>query len=359
MIPAPSSSEAWPSEDLEEIQECPLCGSNQREVLHTAMRDRIFFCAPGEWTIWFCKNCECAYLSPRPKVTSIGRAYGHYYTHATHSAPSKRNSLKIIYHSLRFAFFMEQSGGGSSSFYPTRFGAWIVSKIFGNQWKFHDARLYPPRNGARLLDIGCGGGDYLALANSIGWAAEGIDTDPNAVENALAKGCKARCGSVEEELSRSAGLYDAITLSHVIEHLHNPVDTLKACRHLLRPGGRIWLATPRLDSAGHRRFGADWLHLDPPRHLVLFTEENLTSSLMAAGFLHPKFNPRGRHVLHVWKCSYAIRRGYDPLCNSLNLPYSIRLTALKHDLQSMFSKYSGDEIIVSAEIESDHGATAN
>jgi 2-polyprenyl-3-methyl-5-hydroxy-6-metoxy-1,4-benzoquinol methylase len=287
----------------------------------------------------------------------MGQAYMQYYTHI---AQQKSGLLKTIYHSLRHTYMFEQMGESSHFSYAARIGAWGFGKVFGGQWQYHDARLYPPRKGARLLDIGCGGGDYLALASSIGWSAEGIDPVPNAVANAIAKGCNARCGSAEEEISRAEGLYDAITLSHVIEHLYNPVDTLRACRRLLRPGGRIWISTPRLHSPGHSRFGADWLHLDPPRHLVLFTEDKLTSSLRTAGFAYPKFSPRGRHVTHAWKCSYAIRRGLDPLISkSTKLPLRIRISALRADLLSLFFAYRGDEIVTVAEKESIHSDATN
>jgi len=350
-------SEVWPTQNLEEVSTCPLCGSTKRTLLHPGMRDRVFYCAPGEWTLWTCENCNCAYLSPRPIATSMDQAYRQYYTHSTQQ---KSSSLKNIYHLLRHAYMFKQMGKSSNFSYAARIGAWSFGKVFGGHWQHHDARLYPPRKGARLLDIGCGGGDYLVLANSIGWNAEGIDPDPNAVANAIAKGCNARCGSAEEEISRSEGLYDAITLSHVIEHLYNPIETLRACRRLLRPGGRIWISTPRLQSPGHSRFGADWLHLDPPRHLVLFTENNLTSSLQSAGFTNPKFRPRGRHVTHVWKCSYAIGRGQDPITsNSIKLPLNIRTSALMADFLSLFFPYTGDEMVVIAEKESIYSDATN
>src|SRR5205814_1922110 len=53
---------------------------------------------------------------------------------------------------------------------------------------------------------------------------------------------------------------------------------------LLRPSGVLWLATPNLDSPGHRRFGPDWFGLDPPRHLVVFGARALADALSQAGF---------------------------------------------------------------------------
>ena len=61
-----------------------------------------------------------------------------------------------------------------------------------------------------------------------------------------------------------------MTLNHVVEHLHDPAGVLRRIAAILRPGGTLWIATPNLHALGHRRYGPDWLALDPPRHLVLF-----------------------------------------------------------------------------------------
>src|SRR5262249_59216085 len=89
---------------------------------------------------------------------------------------------------------------------------------------------------------------------------------------------------VIEEAPGVDGRYDAITLSHVIEHVHDPVGTLRACHRALRPGGTVWVLTPNLEAAGRRRFGRDWFPLEPPRHLTIFTAASLGLALERAGF---------------------------------------------------------------------------
>lgn len=71
----------WPAEDLEYLNQCPLCGSPERTQLHDSLRDKVFFSAPGIWALWQCKSCRVGYLDPRPVPSAIGRAYGSYYTH--------------------------------------------------------------------------------------------------------------------------------------------------------------------------------------------------------------------------------------------------------------------------------------
>jgi SAM-dependent methyltransferase len=78
--------------------------------------------------------------------------------------------------------------------------------------------------------------------------------------------------------------FDAVILSHVIEHVHDPIGLLQACRGFLNPGGVLIAITPNTASCIHRRFGADWLGLDPPRHLHLFNRGTLQRIAEQAGF---------------------------------------------------------------------------
>lgn len=70
----------WPTHELEWVGGCPLCASIQHTVLYKGLTDRVFYCAPGVWTLYRCHGCEAAYLDPRPTPESI--AYDAYYTHA-------------------------------------------------------------------------------------------------------------------------------------------------------------------------------------------------------------------------------------------------------------------------------------
>ncbi len=81
-------------------------------------------------------------------------------------------------------------------------------------------------------------------------------------------------------------LFDLITLSHVIEHVHYPIDLLRACHRLLKPGGVLWLETPNIKSYGHRFYGRFWRGLEPPRHLVIFSPSGLFSILNDTGFVN-------------------------------------------------------------------------
>jgi SAM-dependent methyltransferase len=107
--------------------------------------------------------------------------------------------------------------------------------------------------------------------------------DPVVVKNARARNLDVRLGGIEQ-FEGNRETFDWITMSHVIEHVHDPVKVLRAAHALLKPGGRLWLETPNAASFGHRHFGAHWRGLEPPRHLVVFDGQSLALAMMSAGF---------------------------------------------------------------------------
>ncbi|MGI0134289.1 MAG: class I SAM-dependent methyltransferase, partial [Candidatus Micrarchaeaceae archaeon] len=128
----------------------------------------------------------------------------------------------------------------------------------------------PERLGGRLLDVGCGSGDTIDEMQRRGWNCEGIDFDPETARIAQERGFSVYVGELHAQ--RYPGdTFDAIVMSHVIEHVPDPLGLFEECRRILKPGGRLIVLTPNGSSWGHQVFGANWLYLDPPRHLHIFT----------------------------------------------------------------------------------------
>ena len=296
MAKAHSQIRAWPATGIEPVPACPVCGSSARAKAITDLKDEIFFSAPGEWSMSRCGECRSLYLDPRPTEASIHIAYDGYYTHQPEgeyrsdggeASPGKRKlglgALKAVVRNLF---------SGVSEDYVSRVGA-------------------PPRPGARLLDIGCGNGGFLTRAGAAGWDVFGCDFDPGAVRTARAVGAEVRLGGAETFLDQQ-GSFDAITLSHVIEHVYRPSELLDICWLLLSEKGRIFIDTPNSDALGLKIYSRHWRGLEPPRHLVLFNWESLERSLKAAGFQRPERLPQRRLALSVWLASDRIRSGASP-----------------------------------------------
>lgn len=274
-------SEAWPPDELEEVPACPVCGSRDRRVLYGELGDLQYQCAPGLWTFHRCLRCSSAYLDPRPTPESIGRAYTSYYTHDIGSEPG--GPLGKVKLRLRYGFLNHTKGYRLSPAW--RAGAWAVRVLPQQRGQaLKVVRLLPTRRaGMRVLDVGCGSGGFLDLMRWQGWDAQGLEPDQEAVDLARRRGLDVMHGTVDRLTDYPAASFDAVTMSHVIEHLHDPVATLRACVRLLAPGGLMYIATPNLDARGRAIFGRHWIGIDAPRHLVLFTWDSLEDAARAAG----------------------------------------------------------------------------
>src|SRR5262249_46527812 len=104
------------------------------------------------------------------------------------------------------------------------------------------------------------------------------------------------------------GEFDAIILNHVIEHVPDPITLLTDCRRVLKPGHPLVATTPNLDSAGHRRFGANWRGIEPPRHLHLFSVTSLRAAAGQAGFTCVEVWTTGARAVSIALGSFALER---------------------------------------------------
>ena len=117
-----------------------------------------------------------------------------------------------------------------------------------------------------------------------GWEVEGLDFDEKAIDRAWREyGVTVRHGDLRAACYPD-GSFDAVTMNHVIEHVHDPIAPLAESWRILISGGRLVVATPNIASSGHERFGRNWRGLEPPRHLHLFSEKTLAEAARHAGF---------------------------------------------------------------------------
>jgi SAM-dependent methyltransferase len=144
------------------------------------------------------------------------------------------------------------------------------------------------RNGkapGRLLDIGCGFGDFVAAMRTRGWHAEGLDPSRKAVGAAVGIGLPVRLGTLEC-VDPAAGRYDAVTMFYVLEHLPDPIGALRKAYDLLAPAGTLLLrvpdTTPIVRMLSPFGFGASLY--DIPYHLYDFSPTVLRKMLLKAGF---------------------------------------------------------------------------
>lgn len=299
----------WLPGGLEPVNACPVCGSGTKHILFAGLRDQTFGVAPGEWTLFRCEGCRSAYLDPRPTPDTIELAYRSYYTHQPAALPPSvgrlRRGLADDYRRARWGYDQDRAIPGGR----------LIPRLWRSRGAIVDREVRHLRAvpGGRVLDVGCGSGTFLVQMKALGWRVQGIDPDPEAVASASQAGLDVTQGTLDDiDLGEHEGTFDAVTLSHVIEHLHDPVETLRQVKLLLRPGGLIWIATPNLEALGLRRFHRNWRGLEPPRHLVLFTRASLDGLLRRTG-LEPLPPPRAYpHAVQMFSQSAAIGEGRVP-----------------------------------------------
>lgn len=269
---------------------CILCGSEGRPF-HDGLVDREFG-APGVWAQRRCsdRSCGLVWLDPMPKAAEIGQFYQNYWTHDTAAADRISSALPSLDSSPKVKLVKELLA---------RLLFWRADALRSDRYHFQGVRP------GRLLDIGCGNGDFIGFMATVGWQAHGIDFDPGAIAAASRHcGVTTSLGDIFEQ-GFGEGAFDAILMSNVIEHLPNPQQTLNECFRVLAPGGRMVVLTPNVESWGHKLFGPDWRGLEPPRHLYLFSPKSLRKMAINAGFTQARtFTTPGGHA----STSYMIER---------------------------------------------------
>lgn len=305
----------WPEESLENVSCCPVCGSENNELLMSSLVDNAFFVAPGKWHLYECGYCHSGYLNPRPDESSIHKAYGTYYTH---EAPSTAESvgaspglIRKLLKALANGYYNYHHGMRREPSIKLGASLLLLYPKFSKSAKTKFRYLPTPKPCQKLLDVGCGNGDYLALASEAGWVVKGVEPDSKALEVARARGFEVVQGSLDEIVD-SGELFDAITMSHVIEHVHEPVDFVKLAHRCLKPGGILYIDTPNIRSVGAKRFGKSWRGLEAPRHLVILSKVGLTLLLEEVGFGKLQFLSRWEVRANIALKSYRIELGKSP-----------------------------------------------
>lgn len=219
---------------------CPVCGAASTPSFYA-----------GEHRMFRCCACFLAFVYPTPSLSYLADFYSRYH--------------------------MVLAQGGGYELREDRMSADFPTKVELIQ------RNLAAKN-ARVLDVGCGKGYFVKACVDQGINAEGIDLSDTAInyaQNVL--GVKASCARIEDAKDQ-IGIYDAITFWATIEHLPDPLSTLRSIHKALKPGGLFFLDT----GIGH-----DWLDrllpganqwYDPPQHLFVFSADSIRIALTKAGF---------------------------------------------------------------------------
>lgn len=228
--------------------DCPLCGAIgfSKKITTIDYNHRI----PGSYTFGQCKGCGLWRQQPRPTPETLGRAYPLHYGSSPNVKKHPESRINCYANRKRYA---------------------LTRRVVGQT--------------ASVFDIGCGSGFFLAYLKKRGWDVAGIDSAPEHVSYAnemlgLGKVKTAQWPGYSEETGR----YSIVSLIHVLEHLPDPVDGLKAAGELLAGGGYLLIETPNINALARYVYGGRCNLFDAPRHLCLYSTRTIEVCVRKAGF---------------------------------------------------------------------------
>ena len=252
------------------------------------MDDRLFG-RTKNWSLFRCLNIKCNLIWQSPTLIEdeLFRLYQSYYTHKLPKHLSKTGNLRRGYTALKERLVASELGYKMENYNPKNLSILrsAFKSIFRRKWNeiLFEYMFVDRSFGERVLEIGFGNGEVLDKLSAQGWDVYGIEFDEVAVDNACNRFVNVECATIATTTYKSID-FDCVLMSHVIEHLYDPIKNLRLCFDVLKSGGKLIIVTPNSSSLGHTLFGRHWLHLDQPRHLQIFNVLNLQSMAEKAGF---------------------------------------------------------------------------
>ena len=222
--------------------DCPLCASSRLRYAFSHEGYRLVRCA----------DCALLFSNPQPSDTELAAIYSADY------------------------FLGAESDEGRAS---TR----EMKRATARQY-LSEIHRYAGEAGGRLLEIGCGDGDFLVEAEAAGYHVTGVEYAPAACDQGRARLQRGEiiCGELEKAALEGAQ-FDLCVLSDVIEHVRDPLGFLREIHRLLKPGGGIFIATPSLASWSAKLLKENWMEFKP-EHLTYFEPKTLETALFRTGY---------------------------------------------------------------------------
>jgi 2-polyprenyl-3-methyl-5-hydroxy-6-metoxy-1,4-benzoquinol methylase len=263
---------AAPGVEMESVP-CAVCGADDPRVLRWAA-DRLSG-KPGRFRLVRCRRCGLTYLSPRPTPRALLDWYFEgYEPHQPAPAfrPTRQGPIRRWIKSRAVRWYARGLGFDPGEVRATldRIDDFPPYFTFG---------FVPTRRGGRVLDVGCGTGFGLDAARRLGWEAHGVEPAAAAAEIARATLGSAVVTGTLEDARYPDEHFDVVTMFHVLEHLPDPVGTLREVARVLRPDGLALLAVPNHRSLLAFAFRSYWFPWEVPRHLYHFSPTSLAALL--------------------------------------------------------------------------------
>jgi 2-polyprenyl-3-methyl-5-hydroxy-6-metoxy-1,4-benzoquinol methylase len=231
---------------------CNLCRSDDPEPISY----------DGVLRLVRCRNCDLMYVSPRLKAQRVRALYNQDYFYAQD---------KLIENTRGFK-------GGYRDYIEDR-----EDYLRTFRRRMREINKYNLKIGC-LLDVGCAAGYFLVVAREEGWQVMGIEPSVYVADYARQQfGLDVFSGTLEEAIL-PAGSFDLVTIWDTLEHLPDPLNTLKHVNKLLSPEGYLVISTHNFNSLLARLMGKNWYQYGLHLHLYYFSPKTIRSLLTKTGF---------------------------------------------------------------------------
>lgn len=266
-----------------QINTCPICNSNHYIVI-TQLKDYELNTCSNSWRVNQCNNCSVWWLNPRPDLSE----------------------LDIIYPSTYYAYNFKK-----------KIGRLIYSaKILLDRIKLNKIFEHHPHKVKKYLDIGCGDGRYLKLAEKnklIKKNIFGLEINQAQTKFLSDLGYNIKIGSVENiDKIINNKKFDLVTMFHVIEHISNVKETLLKLKFILNNDGLLVFETPNYDSLDCKLFKHHyWGGYHCPRHWTIFDPISIERTLKSAGYEIIKIEYKTGHSFWLYSIHHFLKYKLD------------------------------------------------
>jgi SAM-dependent methyltransferase len=259
-------------------QQCPVCNSATIEFRLSAIDHTV---SKEAFEIWECTGCTARFTQRVPSATDIGRYYQS--TNYVSHSDTKKGIVNKLYH-------------------------WVRSYTLAAKKRL--IRKLTTLKTGTLLDVGAGTGAFAFTMQKAGWNVTGLEPDETARNNA--KQQYQLDFSLPEKLhEQPSDHFDAITMWHVLEHvhdLHNYFDTFK---RILRSRGTLIIAVPNYTSFDADTYQEFWAAYDVPRHLYHFSPHSIDILAEQHGMQVVAHKPMWFDSFYVSMLSEQYKHGYN------------------------------------------------
>lgn len=262
---------------------CPCCnGVDISKVLsaadHTVSNETF--------EIWQCNVCTARFTQNVPDKNEIEKYYKseNYISHSD----TKQGFINSLYHFVR-----KRTLNGKRK---------LVEK-------------YTKLSIGKILDIGAGTGAFLQVMQKSEWDVTGFEPDETARENAK-KLYGLSLQPSEELFNLKAETFDAITLWHVLEHVHELHEYMDQLKKLLKPTGCLFIAIPNYACYDEKIYKEFWAGYDVPRHLYHFSPTSITQLLLQHGLQLKEIKPMWYDSFYVSMLSEKYKTGKNNFLNA-------------------------------------------